>query len=180
MVMVSLIGVQHKKTERVASIPIPEIAPPHEEVVEAKVIEKPEKPPVEQTPPPEVTKQPFDELAVATELTIVDTATIKVAPEIKSNAGSLVDGDFGPVVKPAPVYPVPAATKGIQGDVIVEYTVTKSGSVRDAVIISSSSALFNKAALASAMKYRYRPRVINGTAVDVAGVRTVIKFRLEE
>ncbi len=176
MVMVSLIGVQHEKTERIAAIPLPEIAAPQEEVVEAKVIEKPEKPPVDETPPPEVTKQPFEKLAVSTQLKIVDPGRFKVEPKIEKS-GTLGDTSAQIIFRVAPIYPMGA--NGIEGDVIVQYTITANGSVRDAVIVSSTSPIFNKEALKSVLKYRYKPRIINGQAVETTGKQIVIKFRVD-
>lgn len=178
MLMVSLIGVQHQKTERVASIRLPEIAPPPEEVVEPEVIKKPEKPQVQQTPPPQVHKQPDDKLTVGTKMTVVDPGQIKVEPEL-TRGGTLSDTSALPIFKVAPFYPASAKSRGVEGDVIVEYTVTVSGAVRDAVIISSDSPLFDKEALKSVLKWRYSPQVINGLAVEKTGMRTVIRFRLD-
>ena len=44
---------------------------------------------------------------------------------------SASDGEYLPIVKVAPIYPRRAQTRGITGYCIVEYTVTKSGSIRD-------------------------------------------------
>jgi periplasmic protein TonB len=90
------------------------------------------------------------------------------------------DGEYLPIVKVAPVYPARAASRGLEGYVIVEYTVTRTGTTRDPVVIESSSSLFDRAALDSALKYKYKPRVINGEAVEVPGVRTIIRFELEK
>jgi protein TonB len=89
------------------------------------------------------------------------------------------DGEYLPIVKVAPVYPARAASRGLEGYVIVEYTVTRTGATRDPLVIESSSSLFERAALESALKYKYKPRVINGEAVEVPGVRTKITFELE-
>ena len=178
MVMVSLIGAQHKKAERVAKITLPEILLPPEEVVEAKVIEKPTKPPIEQTPPPQVHKQPHDKLTVGTKMTVVDPGKFKVEPVI-TKGNTLADTSALPIFKVAPIYPGNAKSRGVEGDVLVEFTVTTSGSIRDAVIISSDSPLLDKEALKAVLKWRYRPQVINGLAVEKTGMRTVIKFRLE-
>jgi bla regulator protein blaR1 len=86
--------------------------------------------------------------------------------------------EFLPIVKVAPVYPRAAAEMGLEGYVIVEYTVTREGSVRDAVVVESSSSLFEEAALESTLKYKYQPRVVDGAPVDLPGVRTIIKFEL--
>lgn len=108
------------------------------------------------------------------------------APTVNSNinVGSVgigvSDGEYLPIVKVAPVYPARAAARGLEGYVIVEYTVTKTGATRDPHVIESSSSLFDRAAIESALKYKYKPRVINGEPVEVPGVRTKITFVLEK
>ena len=106
-------------------------------------------------------------------------------PSIGGGAGTdlpgfgLSDGDYLPVVTVAPIYPAAAVRRELEGHVVVEFTVTRTGSTRDPRIVESTSSLFERAALDSALKYRYRPRVINGEPVEVPGVRTLIRFVLE-
>jgi bla regulator protein BlaR1 len=88
--------------------------------------------------------------------------------------------DWLPIVKVAPVYPQRAAEIGLEGYVIVEYTVSESGSVVDPVVVESSSSLFEEAALSSVGKYKYQPRVVDGRPVAVPHVRTKISFVLEQ
>jgi TonB family protein len=87
---------------------------------------------------------------------------------------------FLPVVHPAPVYPPRALERGIEGFVIVEYTVTEQGRTADLRVLESASSLLEEAALEAAAKYEYTPRVRNGVAVPVRGVRSVLRFELEQ
>ena len=96
------------------------------------------------------------------------------------SAFGVSDGEYLPIVKVAPIYPQRAASRGLEGHVIVEYTVTATGATRDVAVIESTSSLFDRAAVESASKYKYKPRVINGEAVEVPGVRTIIRFELEQ
>ena len=81
----------------------------------------------------------------------------------------------------APQYPRRAQTRGIQGYVILEYIVTKTGAVRDPVVVDAKPpGIFNRAAINAALKYKYKPKVVNGEAIDVAGVKTRITFELAE
>ena len=86
--------------------------------------------------------------------------------------------DFLPVVKVAPIYPARAALRELEGWVMVEYTITANGDVKDVVALESSSPIFVRAAVESAEKYRYRPRIIDGEPVEVTGVTTLIYFNL--
>jgi len=92
---------------------------------------------------------------------------------------SLDPREFRPVVQRPPSYPAAAARRGLEGYVVVEYTVTRHGEVQAPVIVESSSSIFHEAALEAASGLRYQPRVIGGETVDVVGVRTVIRFELE-
>ena len=180
-VMITLMGNRDVQREEIIKIKIPNIIMPVEEVVEAKPIEKPVKPVVDDTPPPEVPKQAFETLDGQHVLVAVKAPEIKPGTDIKSGRGlSPADGEYIPYLKVAAVYPSRAITQGIEGHVILEYTVTKNGSVRDPRVIESTSTIFNQNAIKSALKYKYKPRVVNGEAVEVSGVRTLIKFRLGE
>jgi protein TonB len=113
-------------------------------------------------------------------------AIAMVAPPVtmNTNMGGLgfgvSDGEYLPIVKVAPIYPPRAAARGLEGYVVVQYTVTTDGSTRDVTVVESSSSLFDRAAIESAQKYKYKPRIIDGTPVEVPGVSTRIEFILED
>lgn len=101
--------------------------------------------------------------------------------DLGRGAGFVSDGEYLPIVKVAPVYPRRALERGIEGDVELEFTVTKTGAVRDPVVIDAQPAnIFDRAAIQAALKFKYRPRVVNGEPIDVPGVRNVIRFRIED
>ena len=82
-------------------------------------------------------------------------------------------------MKVAPQYPRRALSKGIEGFAVIEYTVTRQGTVRDPVVVESKpEGVFDKAAIKSASRYKYKPRVVDGQPVEVPGVRTKITFKL--
>lgn len=90
------------------------------------------------------------------------------------------DGDYLPIVKVAPIYPRRAQSRGIEGFVIVEFTVTKNGSVRDAKVVHAEPAdIFNRAAIAATLKFKYKPRVVDGEPMEVAGVQNKISFEID-
>ena len=95
-------------------------------------------------------------------------------------AGS-ADGDYLPIVKVAPIYPPRALERGIEGYVILEFTVTATGSVEDARAIEyEPSSIFNRAAVNAALRFKYKPRVVNGVAIEVQGVLHKLTFRIIE
>ena len=56
-----------------------------------------------------------------------------------------------------PRYPLEALRRGIEGYVVVEFTVTAQGTTRDIVVVESSSSrgIFDEAAIESAQKFKY-------------------------
>jgi protein TonB len=93
-------------------------------------------------------------------------------------AGS-ADGDYLPLVRVAPMYPRRAEQQNIEGWVILELTVTETGSVKDVRVISCHpSDIFNRAAVNAALRFKYKPRVVNGKPIEVRGVRYKMTFQL--
>ncbi len=86
---------------------------------------------------------------------------------------------FFPVVKDNPEYPRVAQRKGISGYVILQYTVTETGTVEDITVLQSSpEGVFDEAARQAAIKYRYLPRIVDGEPTQVTGVKTRITFEM--
>lgn len=139
---------------------------------------KPEKPPEPEQQPdmpnPDQNTDYNNSLAVSMSAPSVSTSV---------NVGGLgfgvSDGEYLPIVKVAPVYPTRAASRGLEGYVIVEFTVTQTGATKDIFVVESTSSLFERAAVDAAAKFKYKPRVIDGNPVEVAGVRNKITFVLE-
>lgn len=183
LVMVSLIEFADKSLDKEKAIKLPDIHMPEVEIDVQRVIEKPEKPEVDETPPPEIPQQDFEQIDGNAEIGEV-AAPSKMKANLDLNMGSglqATDGEYLPIVKVAPQYPRRAVNKGIEGYVLLEYTVTKQGSVKDPVVIESEpGTIFDKAAINSALRYKYKPRVIDSQPVEVPGVRTKIKFQLAD
>jgi protein TonB len=90
------------------------------------------------------------------------------------------DGEYLPIVKVAPIYPRRAQTRGISGYCIVEYTVTTSGAIRDPRAVDCQpSGVFDKASVKASLKFKYKPRVVDGEPIEVAGVRNKFTYELE-
>jgi protein TonB len=60
------------------------------------------------------------------------------------------------------------------------FTVTTTGTVKDPVVLFSTSSLFDRAATRAVLKFKYKPRVVDGVPVDVPNVKTRITFQIEE
>lgn len=152
-----------------------------DETVEKKE-RKPKKPPKPETPPPQMQQPQMDSPTPDAEGTSMNFAA-DVAADVSLDGGLALesgDGEYLPIVKVAPVYPRRALQRGIEGFVIVEFVVTKQGSVRDPVVIEAQpQGLFEQAAIDAALKFKYKPRVVNGEAAEVAGVQNRITFQID-
>ena len=87
--------------------------------------------------------------------------------------------EYFPVLKVQPLYPKRAQLRGIEGYCIVEYTVTKTGTTKDASAADCSSLLFESESIQAALKFKYKPRVIDGEAVEVPNVKNKFNFKLQ-
>ena len=91
------------------------------------------------------------------------------------------DGDILPLVRVLPQYPPRALNRGIEGWVLVEFTISKTGRVLNPKIVKADPPqIFNRAALRAVLRWKYKPQIIDGTAQDRSGVQTVITFELEK
>ena len=73
-----------------------------------------------------------------------------------------------------------ALARQLEGYVVVEYTVTSIGTVEDVVVVTSSNGSFERAAVEAAYQFKYKPRVIDGEAVDTPGVQNKFSFILTD
>lgn len=181
LLMVSLIEFADKSLDSKQVVKLPDILMPEAEIQVQRAIEKPEKPKVDETPPPDVPQQDFDNIDGNAEVGEVAAPT-KMSTKLDLDIGSglsATDGEYLPMVKVAPQYPRRALRRGIEGYVVLEYTVTTTGAVKNPVVIEAEPAdIFNQSAIDSAVRYKYKPRVIDGKPVEVPGVRTKIVFKM--
>ncbi len=141
---------------------------------------KPKPPPPPDEPPPDMPKPTFDS-NVNSQGVDIGAVDVNVDLNVGGIGGFSSDGEYLPIVKVAPIYPRRAQTRGIEGYVLLQFTVTKTGAVRDPEIIESKPpGIFDRAALGAALKFKYKPKVVNGEPIDVAGVRNRITFELAD
>lgn len=143
---------------------------------------KPQKPAKPKQPPPAM--QPPQVQQANPNVNAVNTSfSADIVSDIGLSGGLSLDsgdGDYLPIVKVAPIYPRRAQSRGIEGYVVVEFIVTKNGSVRDPVVIKAEpEGVFDRAAIDAALKFKYKPRVVDGVAMEVAGVQNKISFQID-
>jgi protein TonB len=131
-------------------------------------------------PTPEMPKMSFSaggiENNVATLTPVVDARGAMT--RMSMSAGS--DRDVIPLVRIAPDYPPRALSRGLEGWVKVQFTITPTGTVKDPIVVDAEpKQIFDEAALKAIARWRYNPRVEGGVAVERVGVQTIIRFQLE-
>ena len=114
-------------------------------------------------------------------------ATIPIFEQDVDLAGGLnlgappTDTDIIPLVRVNPQYPSTAMSRGIEGWVQVEFTITAAGTVRDPVVIAAEPPrIFNRAAVRAISKWKYNPKIEDGTPVERPGVKVRLDFRIED
>jgi protein TonB len=145
---------------------------------------KPRKPLPPQSPPPLPSTPQFESLNANVETIAISATPVDTDIELSTAGFSLGvgEGDYLPIVKVAPIYPQRALLRGIEGYCVVQYTVTRQGTIRDPFVIEDqcTNSMFHRASLQAALKFKYKPRVIDGQAVEVPGVQNKFTYVIEE
>ena len=178
MVMHSLIDRDFENPE-VSNTKIADLVQPDEDIQLESTVAKPDKVEDPEEPPPEMQMMQID-LNMDTDIeNSAPVASVEV--NISTTGMSSGDGEYLPIVKVAPIYPRRAQSRGISGYCIVEYTVTTSGAIRDPQAVDCEPAgVFEKASVKAALKFKYKPRVVDGEPIEVAGVQNKFTYTLEQ
>ena len=144
---------------------------------------KPKKPPPPEAPPPQPPTPQLDNANPNAQKIAI--SAVPVETDIEMTGGfslGVGEGDYLPIVKVAPIYPNRALTRGIEGYCVVQYTVTRKGTTKDPVVIEDqcTSSLFHRASLNASMKFKYKPRIMDGEAVEVPGVQNKFTYEITE
>ena len=140
----------------------------------------PEKPPKPPETPPEIPPQDMDQVDPSAPTINIPPPSVSSDIQMGGPGGmNVAEGDYLPIVRVAPVYPARALSRGIEGYVDMGFTVTTTGTVSDPVVLFSTSTLFHRAATRAVLKFKYKPRVVDGIPVDVPNVKTRITFKIE-
>ena len=156
------------------SIKIADVTMPERELELLMDMERPQ----EDEPPPETMPPEFDMTPPAE----VDSSAARPNLGFKGKkAGVFADGSYVPIFQVPPVYPRRALERGIEGCVMLKFTVTKVGSTKDPMVEwAVPPGIFDRAAMRSALKYKYKPQIRDGEAIEVPNVRTVVIFKIED
>lgn len=97
------------------------------------------------------------------------------SPRIDSH----LDGPLVSMVRVRPVYPPRAIAMNLDGWVLVEFDVNPDGTVANARVVESSHPVFDKAAVETVRKFRYKARVVDGVPQPTTGVRNLFRFEMD-
>ena len=178
--MQSLIGVEGELDQSERTKVVDFVRVKRSEEVKKKEREPPKKEEIDDTPPP-----PDFQMDQSTSMDgggIGISAGVDTSMSLDTGGGfsmASADGDAVPMVRVPPQYPERALQRGIEGRVLIEFTISKSGSVKDAKVVAyEPSKIFNKAALKAVKQWKYNPKIVNGKPVEQPGVRIAIPFKL--
>ena len=144
---------------------------------------KPKKPPPPDAPPPQPPTPQLDDLNPNAEKIAI--SAVPVTTDIEMTGGfslGVGEGDYLPIVQVAPIYPNRALTRGTEGYWVVQDTVTRQGTTKDPFVVEDqcTSTLFYRASLNASLKFKYKPRIMDGEAVEVPGVQNKFTYEITE
>jgi protein TonB len=126
-VMVILISLGDSGMKEDTSVKLADVVMPERQIdTFITEVDKPEKPDEQ----PEDIAQPELDLAP---LTGLDVSIAKPKANFKAGGSFFKDGSYIPLFKVVPIYPRRAQERGTMGYALVEFTITDTGSVEDAV-----------------------------------------------
>ncbi len=90
------------------------------------------------------------------------------------------EGGVIPIVRIAPQYPRKALMAKIEGWVKVKFTITPSGTVSNPEVVDAKPRrIFDREAIRAILKFKFKPKVVDGVGVEQVATQT-IEFELPE
>lgn len=184
--LISSGGGENRDLDPIAGIRFGPVDIPEE--IQRKDRPRPEPPPPPEQPPPPPKMQVDQPQEVVRNLPDIDVPDLDnplVGGEgiFLGNFGTVdrtAEGDVIPVARFPPTYPRDAALQGIEGWVEVEFTITEAGTVKSPrVIAAEPRRIFNREALRAILKWKFKPRIVDGVAVERTATQ-IIDFSLDE
>ena len=184
--LISSGGNNNEELEAIAGIHFGPVDIPDEVMTKNRRIPKKPPPPKDPPPPPRMQVSKMDQ--TVQNMPIMDLPNLDVP--MTAGEGMYIgnfaavdkteEGDIIPIVVIRPMYPREAALAGQEGWVKIEFTITAIGTVKDPKVIDAyPPRVFNREALRAILKWKFKPRVIDGVAVDRPATQT-IDFNLDQ
>jgi protein TonB len=150
------------------------------------IIDEPELPPFEKPDPIENVPPPPDS-GVTRDSEVGDGPSIpnpQLTPYLDPPAvvgGFLPDSSMVPLIRTPPVYPTRALQRGIEGFVVVSFTVDELGRVvNPSVVYGEPAGMFDRSALQTIVKWKYAAKIEDGTPIPVHDVQQRITYEMRQ
>ncbi|MCC2606827.1 energy transducer TonB [Planctobacterium marinum] len=158
----------------------PAFREPDEKITERQTL--PEKP--ETLEPPKVLPSQLEPDSGGDDLNGFPLDIALTGPNINTDANTSLDvsgGEARPVVRISPQYPATAARDGIEGWVVLSFSINQTGGVEDVEILDAEpKRVFNREAIRALRKWKYRPKVVDGKLVKQTQITVQLDFKLEQ
>lgn len=150
---------------------------------ETKDRKPPDRPPPPESPP-EPPRMTADPTAAPSGNTVgIDTAGLNAGMDLAGPGalGPPADAEAIPLFRMAPQYPERAASRGIEGFVIMQFTITETGAVTNIQVVEASPpGMFDRAAIRAMERWKYKPKIVDGKPVPRHGVQVRMPFVLTD
>ena len=194
--MQALISSQHANLDKRPNVQLVDfVRVPKMSAVQTRDLHPKKPPPPEQMPP--VKNQLNFKVQVNQQAYSMSNLNLDTKVDLSGGWTFSSDGNYLPIVKVEPIYPAAAEMAGLQGWVVLSFTVNKEGRVEDAVVVDNCAAvvaahtdikdqecsdspnpIFDRAALNAARKFKYKPRIVDGAPVSTPHIRHKFVFVL--
>ena len=141
----------------------------HERIVDKKDLSDPIEPPAR-----------LKRSANTTTINVPRIAPLPPPPTSQLPLGVFTDGPLVALVRVEPTYPSRAQVQGLEGFVIVRFDVTTEGRVSNVAIVESTHPIFESAAVKAAERFKFKPRIVDGIALETHGIRNLFRFEFDE
>jgi periplasmic protein TonB len=186
--MNELVNNQMEAPDQAESVKIPDMRMPDTKIENRFEEAKPEKPQEPDVPPPELPEPDFVAPDAGVGGLNMDFQVAKGGLEIGGPTGlNLGEGNYMPIVTVAHEYPSTALSRGMEGSCTVVFTVTETGAVKDAAPVpelcinkkdGQPTTVWNRASVKAVSKFKFKPKVEDGKAVEVPGVRYKLTYQM--
>jgi len=168
-----------KKEEEASSIRFGPVELDDDLQIRQRAKPKPPPPPKQPPPPPKMNIQNIQKVITPMPNMNMPKLDIPVSGSgpflgAFASVGDQGDGDVIPLVRIQPQYPRRAAIAKIEGFVTVEFTITVTGTVSDPNVVDAKPPrVFDREAIRAILKWKFKPRIIDGVAVPRRATQTL-------
>ncbi|WP_087020971.1 energy transducer TonB [Thaumasiovibrio subtropicus] len=181
--------VQNSTAERRAPLSFNMVMLEKEEAIQRRQRTVPKQPDLPE-PPPEAKPTTTQQVAVSLNAAPV-TPTLNLTTAISGiNVSVPSFGKVGviastnnqqvmPLHRVNPNYPAKAQRQGIEGKVVLSFTIDEQGRPTDIKVVSATpKRIFEREAMRALRRWKYQPQIIDGVAVAQPGKTVTIEFRM--